>query len=446
MNTIFTKNLTIAALVGASMGLAGCSGGTSILSGDTDDAKTTPVEGPLDVLQDQVVTGLVGTQIGGALPEPLGPTVQCAADAINSLVDAPDALLAALTNAAGGDPATALNGAADQFAGSLERFVADLQSTLIALTGGETCGTVAAGDSNGTPRSGNPLEGTPLATVGSALEDIASTLGGFSGSSEDPNLTTLTELLEPQLMVLSRAFDMLPAPVNEAPIVGGVLATLRDATGDLAAMLPAIGDYQGREVNDGLETLLNNLLSNVLLRVIPVEAIDEQTGQNVSGQIQTAINMAINTLGSVTNSVLITPAFDEFLDGSASPLLNPIENLLATIIGALPLPGTATASGTPLTGLLGGVAGDGRSSPLDGLLSLFTIGVDGTTLEDLTTAIGGNPNVPQLDQIIALVASGLPLDTLLGQLRDATAGVPVVSGVVGTVLNILGSVLGSGQG
>lgn len=447
MKFSLTHNLALAAVLSASLGLAACGGDSDSPAGSAveSNGKSNEIEGPLDVVQDEVITGVVGTQLGGSLPAPLGPTVQCAADAINSLVDAPDALLGALTAAAGGDPSGAFSGAADQIIGSLQRFASDLQSTLMALTGAETCDTVASGDSDGTPRSGNPLAGTELDSIGSALEGLTTTLAGFSGSAEDPNLTSVTDLVAPQLMALSEAFNLLPEQVNEAPVVGGLFATLRDATGDLAMTLPAIGDYDSVETNVGVELLLNNLLSNVLLRVIPVELIDEQTGQDFSSQIQFGIDMAVNTLGSVTDQ-LITPVFDRVLNGAASPLLDPVENLLAMLLGNVPAPGASTASGNPLTGLLGGLAGDNRGGPLDGLLGLLTVGADGGSMGDLTKAVGGDPNIPQLDQIIALVASGLPLDGLLGQLRDATAGIPIVGGVVSTVINLLDSVLGGGQG
>jgi len=441
MNTPLLKTLSVAAALGTAIGLSACSSGSSPSSSDAvsvgSNGKSQEVSGPLDIVQEQVVSGIVGDQLGGALPEPLGPTVQCAADAINSLVDGPDALLAAMTELGGGDPAAAMNDAADQFVGSLQRFAADLQSTLMALANSGECSTVAGGTATGDPLSGNPLAGTPLAPIGAALEPLVSSLGGLSaGNDSDPNLTTITDVIAPQLLMLSSAFSMVPDEAREAPVLGGLLLTLQDATGDLAFALPAIGDYDASGTNAGVTVLLDNVLSNVLLEVVPVRMIDEQTGQDLEGRLQPAINTLVSALGTGT-STLITPAFEDLLDGAASPVLDPVEALIGQLLGNIGIAGDP-ATGNPLTALLGGIVGDGNSNPLDALLGLLTTGVDGSPLSSLTSALGGDVDASQLDQVMNLSSGALPLDSLLAQLADATAGLPVVGGLIATVLGLLG--------
>ncbi len=443
MKHITLKKLSLAAMCGATLGLAACGGGDSSPSSSSSlltgpDGKSEEIPGPLDVVQEQVVTGLIGNQIGGVLPAPLGPTVQCAADAINSLVDGPDAVLVALTNLNGGDPAAAMSQAATQLVGSLQRFAAELQSTLMALANSGECSTVAGGTSNGNPLAGNPLAGTPLEPIGAALEPLISALGGFSGggSDTDPNLTSVTDIVAPQLLMLSSAFNMVPDQAKNAPVLGGLLQTLQDATGDLAFALPAIGNYDAASTNAGITVLLDNVLSNVLLEVLPVRMIDEQTGQDFEGRIQPAINTLVSALGT-GSSLLITPAFEQLLDGAASPVLDPVENLLDQILGNVGLVG-ADPTGNPLTALLGGIAGDGRSNPLDALVGMLTTGLSGNPLGSLTSALGGDADASQLDQIMNLTDGGLPLDGLLGQLANATAGIPVVGGLLTSILALLG--------
>lgn len=447
------KALSSAALFGTTLllGACGSSSGSSpsnALDGGSNpggDGKSQVVNGPLDPVQDMVVSNVIGDTLGGSLPEPLGPTVQCAADALNSLVDGPDALLLALTSAGGGDPAAALQGAGEQLVGSLTRFAAELQSTLMALAGGSSCNTVATGSADGSPLGGNPLAGTPLEPLGAALEQLVAALGGFQGpGGDDPNLTSVTNAVTPLLAQLSSAFDMIPPEARQAPVVGGLFTTLQTATADLSQTLPFVGAYNPVGTNMGVEMLLNNLLSNVLLQVVPVAMIDEQTGQDFSGQIQAGIDTLTASLGSVSGQ-LITPLFNEVLNGAASPVLDPIEQLLQQLLGNLPLPGQSAASGNPLSGLLGGVAGDGSGNPLDALLALLTFGSDGSPLGALTGAVGGDAEAPQLDQLSNLLGNGA-LDGLLGQLAEATAGIPIVGGVVGTVLDLLGGLLGGGQG
>lgn len=441
MKTLTLKKLSMAAMFGATLGLAACGSDSNPTNSDVvaggSNGKSEEINGPLDVVQDQVITGVIGDQLGGTLPAPLGPTVQCAADAINSLVDGPDAILAALTNLNGGDPAAAMNLAAQQFVGSLERFAADLQSTLMALANSGSCSTVVGGTSSGDPQSGNPLEGTPLAPIGAALEPLIASLGGLNGGNgTDPNLTTITDIVAPQLLLLSSAFNMVPDAAKEAPVLGGILLTLQDATADLAFALPSIGDYDAVGTNAGVRLLLDNVLTNVLLEVIPVRMIDEQTGQDFEGRIVPAINTLVSALGAGAE-LLVTPTFDNLLDGAASPVLDPIEALLGQILGNIGIAGDP-ATGNPLTALLGGIVGDGNSNPLDALLGLLTTGVDGSPLSALTSALGGDVNGSQLDQVMNLSSGNLPLDSLLSQLVDATAGIPIVGGLVATLLGLLG--------
>ncbi len=441
MNTPLLKTLSVAVAFGTAVGLSACgsdssSPSSSLLEGGSN-GKSEEIAGPLDIVQEQVVSGIVGDQLGGALPEPLGPTVQCAADAINSLVDGPDAVLVALTELNGGDPAAVMNAASEQFVGSLQRFAADLQSTLTALAGSGECSTVAGGSSTGNPLSGNPLSGTPLEPVGAALETLVSSLGGLSGDNgTDPNLTTITNIIAPQLLMLSSAFNMVPDEARQAPVLGGLLTTLQDATGDLAFALPAIGNYDAAGTNAGITVLLDHLLSNVLLDVVPVHMIDEQTGQDLAGTLQPAINTLVSALGT-GSSLLITPVFEDLLDGAASPVLDPVEALIAQLLGNVGIAGSP-ATGNPLTALLSGIVGDGNSNPLDALLGLLTTGVDGGSLTSLTSALGGDPDASQLDQVMNLSSGALPLDSLLAQLADATAGLPVVGGLIATVLGLLG--------
>ena len=79
--TQFTrKALSGAAIFGSTLLLAACnsSGDSASLAAGPDAAagsngKSQVIAGPLDPLQEQVVSGILGDQIGGTLPEPLGP-------------------------------------------------------------------------------------------------------------------------------------------------------------------------------------------------------------------------------------------------------------------------------------------------------------------------------------------------------------------------------------
>ena len=120
------------------------------------------------------------------------------------------------------------------------------------------------------------------------------------------------------------------------------------------------------------------------------------------------IELTLKAVGDGLGQV-ITPLFNEGLDGAASPLLDPVEGVLATIL----------AEGNPLDGVLADLAGSGTGTPADAVLGSILSAINGTTLENLLVAAGGNPS------------SATPL-ALLGELQAQLVGVDTVLGTVVT--------------
>lgn len=442
-NRFFTaKKLGLGLLCSSAVLLGACGGGSNAgsRSGEVPSQPTPPpaatptpppassakVSGPLDPAQDQVVTNVVSNQVASQLPEPLDLTVMCGASALNHLIDVPDSILAAAAGAANSsDPFDAFNAAQANVQVSLERFAAQLQATLVSLVERGSCEPT----NPGTPGTTNPLAGTPLEPVGAAILALS---GALEGTADDPNLTSVTSALAPVLAQLSGSFAMVPAEVRDAPVVGGLIATLQQATLDVAVLLPAVGNYQAVSTRVGIETVVNNLLSNVLLQVVPVAAVEEATGQDFSSQIQAGINTLTGQLGNGLGQ-LITPLFNQGLNGVLSPILNPVEGLLASIVGG----------GDALTGVLGQIAGNGNNtgSPADALLAMLVSQQAGLPFADIIAGSGlpaGNP----LANLTTLLsdANAAQLDGVLGNLFDLsdTLGLPlidIVDDVIGSVLD-----------
>ncbi len=447
------KTFFPALLAGGVLSLSACGGsGDSAASTSPDadpthsapraEARSNVVDGPLDPLQASSEV-LIIDAFGASLPDPLGGTVSCLSAALTSLVDAPDALLAAASEVPdGGDPAAALQGAAGDFSASLSRFAVELQAALLALTNNGAC------SSGADPLAGNPLAGTPLEPVVSALQALLAQLArAAEPGDEDPDLTGLTNTLGPALLMLSGSFDQIPAEVRAAPVVGGLVTTLQDATLDLALAMPSIGTYDAAGTQASLEVLINNLLSNVLLKVLPVAEIDAATGQDFSAQIQAGIDQASAALGDGLGQV-ITPLFDEALNGALEPVLDPVEGLLAKLLGGgISLPGEMIpVGGNPLDGLLGDIAGNGAGSPLDVLLGLLTAGAGNVPLADLVATINGSAAAGSpLDGLTAMLGNLALLDQVLGQLGNTSAGGVPLSGLLDELLDnddVLGGLLG----
>lgn len=434
------SHLAPALALGGALLLAGCSGGSSFSDtsatpgGSNGGGTSASVSGPLDPLQN-TLSDVLGDQIADALPAPLNVTVECADQAVTALTDVPDAILLAVAGLPNGaDPAAAFQGTSEQVIASLQSFAAKLQSSLLILAGrGSACsGTL----------DGNPLAGTPLAPAGTVLEELIQTLASFNapGSTQDPDLTAVTDAVAPLLDQLSQSLALLPAEVRNAPVIGGVLQTVESLTGDLANVLPDIGEYDAPGTTAGIEALLNNTLSNMLLHVLPVAQIEDQVGQNFSSQIQDGIDTLTAALGSGLGQ-LITPAFDQALDGALEPVLDPVEGLVAQVLGAV-----ATGPANPLNGILGGLAGNG-GVPLDSLLALLTTGTGGADFTDLLSGLHLSTSGTPLDGLASLSnpANANALDGVLGQLRGSGLPIGMIGGLLGN-LPVLSGPLGGVTG
>lgn len=377
-------------------------------------AGPTKVEGPLDPVQDEVVDGVVVGQLGSQLPAPLDGLVGCVALSLNYLIDAPDAvLLGAEGLASGADPYDAFNASAVEVQNSLELFAGSLQASLTDLVNRGECSP----DSDTTAQAGNPLSGTPLEDVGAALEGLISSFATDNGA--DPNLTSVTNIVAPALAALAVELgNSIPAEVSNAPVLGGLVSTIETAAGDIADLLTSVGDYDAAGTTADAQMLLNNLLTGLLINTLPVGEIDP----GAEAQLQAGIVTLTSTLGAGLGQV-VTPLFNEGLDGVASPLLDPVEGLLAGIL----------AQGNPLDGVLAVFAGDNNNTQADVLFGLILAHAAGTPLDNLITAAGG-----------VVVKSTSPL-ALLGQLQGVlgSGGLDSILGTAVTQSLNLGATLGT---
>jgi hypothetical protein len=494
--------LPTAALVLFVLFLAGCGSASTSNSGDGSDGSGggTTVQGrdcaggstcgSLDVVQ-ELVDDLVGRQIAGVLPEPLGSVVACTGDVVNNVLDVPDALLVGLEDLAATQDPASLETALEGVGNSLGNVVFNVQALLFGLLGDQTqvCDQAGSGEviADGQGLTGTPLDAvlTPLAanlgelvdslggaaagTPAAALVDplvqgldalltvleggdvpslpglpgggdnpltallgqLQSQLDGLSGGNGgDQNLQPLTDVLDTVVASLGTALGtgqtyLEDAAGSEVPVVSGLLGTLSVLLQDTGSLVNEIGEYDGVNANFAIETLLENTLGNLLTEVIPLSFIGEQTGQDLATPIRAGISQVISTLGDGT-ALVIEPLLDIVLDDAASPLLDPIENVLAQLLGAAPIElGDVLAGGiSQLTDALGAVLGQASGGGLGG----------GNPLDLLLGGLQGGGAGP----------TGTPADLLLGALidNDPTGLLSgLLGGVVGGLLDLLGGLL-----
>lgn len=363
----------------------------------TPGPSTSKVEGPLDPVQDDVVDGIVVNQLSGQLPAPFDQLTVCTAQTLNYLIDVPDAVLAGVEGLANGaDPFAFFNSSAADAQAALGLFAASLQSTLLQLVDRGSCDP----DADPTVGAGNPLSGTPLAAIG---EEIADLVEGFPEEGATLDVEDFATVVSPLLSDLAAALGGLPPEVQDAPILGGAMGVLQQAMVDVANMLIPFGGYQGGATATAAETVIQNLLTGVLVDTLPVAELDAP----LAADIGTAISTAVATLGSSLGN-LVSPLFVEGLDGVIFPLLDPEDGLLAGI----------DEDGNPLEGLLAALAGDTAGTPVDALLAAILSGIDGSPLQAIINASGGSSELSDspLSVLGALRTqnSGAALDSLLG--------------------------------
>jgi hypothetical protein len=343
----------------------------------------------------------------GDTPPPAGPTGTPLDLALAPLVDGLDTLLVALQDGAEGTPAAA----------AVDPIVDGLNALLAVLKGGDSGG----GD--------NPLTDV----LAQLQEQLAGLAGGGDGGdggdtgSEDLDLIPLTDVLSTVTDAISKAIGqgrtlLTSTAGSEVPVIGGLLLTLETTLADAGTLLNAVGSYDGIATNAAVESLAENLLGNVLTQVIPLELIGNETGQDFAGPIRDGIGQGVSALGDVT-VLLIDPLLSGILDDAASPLLDPIEGVIAQLLAASPVDLGDTLSGgldqlvSALTDLSGDGGGDG-ANPLDALLGgLAALGGD--------EPAGDGPTGTPLDLLLGALVDNDPsgqLGGLLGQISDGLLG------------------------
>jgi hypothetical protein len=386
------NQLLAGSLLALTVALAGCGGSSSSSpstpppSGGGTPPPTSPapggakVAGPFDAVQTPVSQDVIAPLAASFAGTPLQGVAICVDQiVVTDAVDVLDVLALAIQSGAGSaDPQAALAAAAAGVQVQLENMVIDIQGMLSALNGNSSgcLGNVAP-----TAVSGNPLAGTPLEPVGATLapvlDQVYSALHGSGSTRPELSLTTLASLVAQLQFAVDTAMAQVPADVANAPVVGAALSTVQDAVHDVNTTVTAAASSNTAATQAAIASSLNNLLTGVMLGVVPVYDIENQAGQAglLSGPIEDGIDdvssEVANNLGVVLQPVLtqnLTAAVNPFeaLGGAGSLPSNP----LGPVIGVL-------------DDFFGGVDG----SPLDLILDLVTGGsgcpLEGTPLEIL---------------------------------------------------------------
>jgi hypothetical protein len=398
------RKLSLTAAVAAVLLAAGCGGSSdtpvSSSSGQPAQARYS-VSGPLTGVQQQVSGTVLMPLANAAAGTPLQGVVICADAAVNGdALNIVNALANGVENAAGTQNPQAIAAAAPQVQGAIQQLALDLQQLLGAIAGGPGCKAGAPATAPGS----NPLAGSPLAGFGTALApvlgNVIPNLGvptGAGGQSSGRSLTELVTVVQSLSAAFDSAMAQVPAQASGAPVLGGTLTTLQTALHDLSSLLNTANTGSAPATTLALQQTINDVLLNVLTKVVPVNTIEAQSGQR--GVISTPVANAANQFGAVFAQYLgqaVTPALQALFNSNITVLLNPVlapvNQLLPSLIG-------------PLTGALAGSGGGSTADPTAAISNALVI-VTSTLSKVLGTAAGGGlPAIP-------CVFAGTPLAAL----------------------------------
>lgn len=389
-------------IAAASIGLAACGGGGSSGAtggGSATQPATDPVartSGPLDPVQSTLESSVFNPLANAVAGTPLAGVVDCGNEIINrEVLDTVDTLAGALALSADPTDLTALQLDPELLTQRIRALAFDVTQLVMSLNGaGTACltqGNSAVFDNadalaflNGE----NPLSGTPFesfaATLSPALAQLFAATGGAQPDG-DLSANALIGAYQQFNTAVQGAFAMLPAQIQDAPVVGGVLAGVGTSLGDLEAVLSQLAVFDATGVQDGLTTLLSNLARNVTVGLVPLDMLDGLLGE--SGSFTTLNSDAITDFSTLVPAQLFggtagsspLALIQGVLDPVAIPVLGPILDQLTSTLGSNPLGGGLNGdllSNTPLapvvdviqdvlTGLLGSVPGtEGGSGEL----------------------------------------------------------------------------------
>ncbi|WP_420465754.1 hypothetical protein [Panacagrimonas sp.] len=360
---MWQKSLMALALAG-SLTLVGCGGGGGSSGSSGDGGAPTPtarndVAGPLDAVQEPVSNQVLAPLAVASAGTPLAGVVTCVDQiVVGDTLDIVDVL------AAQADAGTAgFQGAATVVQAELTNLVSDLQGLLLSLAGGGACsGTTipAPGGLGSNPLAGTPLEAFG-ATLLSTLASVQGGLPGTGGGAGVPDLSVLSGLVAQLAEGYNLALSMVPAEAINAPVVGPSLTLVGTALDDLETTVGAASSGDPTAVASALTVTVEHLVNGLLVDVLPIGLLEGQVGDGGGNPLSGPIMDAIDQLTGLLGTGFTTPGSGlggDALTGVIETLLAPLTGAVPGVGGGDP---TVILDDllAQITSVLGGAGGTG---------------------------------------------------------------------------------------
>lgn len=296
----------------AAVGLPESDGFTNPLEGESD-FDVNDQEGNLDPVQAQFAAGFAG--LAAAIPEEnMAGVVVAVGQSGNALLEVVDSLISGLQGAATEQNPELVLAGGERASQALLYALQNLQSAIPAPSAG------------GLP--------APFDQLAAALEQFS----GEAGSEDDvtsADLRSLTDPLNNLAANIQGIVDSIEEEGGSVPVAGGALSLLSELLFDVTRVIDAVGNVSSSELGQVLVSTTDDLLSNLLLKVVPIEEFAPAEVSNAIGLGPDFISSGLLLVVREVTYTLDTTVLQSLLQG----------------LGGLPLPG--------LGGLLDGLSGLG---------------------------------------------------------------------------------------
>ncbi|MBO6754626.1 MAG: metallophosphoesterase, partial [Spongiibacter sp.] len=168
----------------------------------------------------------------------------------------------------------------------------------------------------------------PFDQLGGILDEFRASVPSADdqGSGEgSADLRSLTDPVKALAMNIQGLVDAIEEETGVVPVVGGSFALLSELLFDVGRTLDAVGNASTAELGQVLVSLVEDLLNNILVGIIPIE-------QFAPAEVTNAIGLGPKFLSSVLLAVVreVTFVLDNTLLALLAPLIGALDELLLT--------------------------------------------------------------------------------------------------------------------
>jgi hypothetical protein len=170
-------------------------------------------------------------------------------------------------------------------------------------------------------------DGTSLPAPLDQLEGIFANFGSGDGETEaEPgDLTAVTDAVNALALNIQNVVDAIEEETGMVPVLGGAFSLLSELLFDVSRVVDSVGHTDTSELGQVLTSTVDDLLNNLLVKVIPIQ-------EYAPAEVTDAIGMGPAFLSSTLLAVVreVTYQLDNTLIAALAPVINILDSVILT--------------------------------------------------------------------------------------------------------------------